>query len=139
MASVFGCSINKCYITEMDGLHSTAGWPCEKKGYELRVLNWITRRIYFFHPKFLSNSICYINVINVFNHNCKILQQNWLYIIRKKPFHQQWQQNNVNFSITINTFSFPNNWKWEMLYEEQNIQWKHCISVLKLLIVSNTT
>ena len=68
-----------------------------------------------------------------------MLQQNWLYIIRKKPFHQQWQQNNVNFSITINTFSFPNNWKWEMLYEEQNIQWKHCISVLKLLIVSNST
>ena len=28
---------------------------------------------------------------------------------------------------------FLNNWKWEMLYEEQNIQWEHYINVLKLL------
>ena len=32
-------------------LHSTAGWWYKKKEYELLVLNWITRRIYFFHQK----------------------------------------------------------------------------------------
>ena len=37
------------------------------------------------------------------------------------------------------TLSFPNNWKWEMLYEKQNIQWKHYITVLKLFKVYSTT
>ena len=39
----------------------------------------------------------------------------------------------------ITTLSFLNNWKWEMLYEEQNILWKHYINVLKLLKIYNTT
>ena len=64
-----------------------------------------------------------------------------LYIKRKNLCHQQWQQNNANLAcfIAITTLSFLNNWKWEMLYEEQNIQWKRYIIVLKLLKVYNTT
>ena len=45
---------------------------------------------------------------------------------------------NLASFIAITTLSFLNNWKWEMLFEEQNIQWKHYINVLKLRKVYNT-
>ena len=104
-----------------------------KEGYKFRVLNWI-RRISFI-KKFIKFYSYFINVINLFNQSCLILQQNWLYIKRKNLCHQQWQQNNVKLAcfIAITTLSFLNNWKWKMLYEEQNIRWKHYINVLKLL------
>ena len=33
---------------------------------------------------------------------------------------------------------FLNTWKQEMLYEEQDIQWKHNVNVLKFLKIYNT-
>ena len=77
-----------------------------------------------------------------FDQSCLILQQNLLYIERKNLCHQQWQQNNVNLAFFIaitGTLSFLNNWKWEMLFEEQNIPWKHSINVLELLKVYSKT
>ena len=60
---------------------------------------------------------------------------------RKNICYQQWRQSNVNLAcfIAITTLSFLNNWKWEILYEEQNIQWEHYIDALTLLKVCNTT
>ena len=42
---------------------------------------------------------------------------------------------NVNLAcfIAITKISFLNNWKWEILFEGQNIRWKHYIDVLNLL------
>ena len=85
--------------------------------------------------KFYVLNLCFISLINFLNQNCVTLQKNWLYIKRKNLCHQQWQENNINLAcfIAITILSFLNNWKWEMLYEKQNIQWKYCINVLKLL------
>ena len=48
---------------------------------------------------------------------------------------------NVNLAcfIAVTKISFLNNWKWEILFEGQNIRWKHYIDVLNLLKVYNTT
>ena len=69
----------------------------------------------------------FINLINFSHQDCLILQQNWVYIKRKNIFHQQRSKNNANL-VCFNALPY-----WEMLYEEQNIQWKHYINVLKLL------
>ena len=73
------------------------------------------------------------------SHQCKTAKfySKAEYTLREK----QWKQNNVNLAcfIAITTLSFLNNWKWKMLYEEQNIQWKHYINMLKLLKFYNTT
>ena len=61
-----------------NGLHSIAGWPYEKVGYELSGLNWIIRRIYFFHQNVY-------HILFMFHqcNNCLILQQNWLHVKRE--------------------------------------------------------
>ena len=99
---------------------------------------WITPQqdVYIsFIKHFINFCLWFINVIKFFHQNSLILQKNWLYIKRKNLCYQQWQRNNVSWAsfVAIITLFFLNNWKWEMLYEEQNIQWKHFINVLKLL------
>ena len=102
--SVFGLSIKKCYITKMA---SSAQHVDHMKRRDINyVLNWITRRISFI-KKFVKFYLYFINVINSFNQNCLILQQNWLYITRKNPCHQQWQENNVNLACFIAITIFP--------------------------------
>ena len=65
------------------------------KGYELRVLNWITIGIYFFHQKFYQ-------ILFMFYQCNKFLQSKLpnftaeLYIKKKGLYYQQRQQNNVN-------------------------------------------
>ena len=56
---------------------------------------WITclklnsKTYIFLSSKILSNSID-VSSMYFFNHNCLILQQNWLHIKRKNLCHQQW-------------------------------------------------
>ena len=45
-------SYDQWMLQYVNDLHSTADGTYEKKGYELHVLNWITRHIYLFHQKF---------------------------------------------------------------------------------------
>ena len=106
-----------------NGFRSTADWPYENKGYELRVLNWKQDVYISFIESFIKFYLCFINAINIFNQNCLSLQQKWPYINKKNICHQQWQQSDVNLACftAITTLSFLNNWNWEMLFEEQNI------------------
>ena len=106
-----------------NGFRSTADWPYENKGYELRVLNWKQDVYISFIESFIKFYLCFINAINIFNQNCLSLQQKWPYINKKNICHQQWQQSDVHLACftAITTLSFLNNWKWEMLFEEQNI------------------
>ena len=106
--SVFSLRINKCYITKMT---STAGWRCEKKEYELRVLNWITRRIYFFHQKRYEILFMFLQC-NKFlqsklpNFTTKLTIHN-----EKNICHQQWSQSNVNLARFI-----------DILYEQLKVR-----------------
>ena len=129
--SVFGLSINEC-----NSLHNTAGWRYEKKEYELRVLNWIAKRIYFFHQKFYQILFIF-HQFNEFFH-CLILHQNWLYIKRKKICHKLRQKNNVNlvFFIAITKLSLVRNVIWRTEYSMRAI---YQCNVLKLLKVYNAT
>ena len=113
--SVLGLNINEFYTTKMA---STTQQVDNTKGkYELRVLNWITRRIYFF--------LSFINLINSSHQNCLILQQNWLYIERKNIFHQQQPLNNASLAWfnAITTLSLVrniilrSNYSMEALYQ----------------------
>ena len=90
---------------------------------------------YFFHQK-----VCQILFIfhecNKFILNCLILQQDLLYIKRKNPCHQQWQENNVNLvyfiAITIFPFWITESEKYYMknrIFDETIFD----INVLKLL------
>ena len=119
-------------------------WPPQHRRLTMRkeVIRITCLKLYnkayiFLSSNFITFFLCFIDVINFFNQNCLILQQNWLYIKSKNLCHQQWQQNNVNLAcfITITTRSFLKNWRWKMLYEEQNTQWNHYINMLKLLKV----
>ena len=109
-----------------NGFRSTADWPYENKGYELRVLNWKQDVYISFIESFIKFYLCFINAINIFNQNCLSLQQKWPYINKKNICHQQWQQSDVNLACftAITTLSFLNTWK-------------HYINVLKLLKVYN--
>ena len=46
----------------------------------------------------------------------------------------------IIYHALLSLLHFLLNWKWkcEMVYEEQNVQWKHDINMLKLLQVYNT-
>ena len=136
--SVSGLSINKCYITKMA---STEQKVDDTYRVNMDYLsNWITRGIFIFHKKMLSNSM-----FHQFNKFLKSKLPNFRakLTIRwaKKFLSSAKTKNNVNLAcfIAITTHSFLNNWKWETLYEEQNIRWKHYIYVLKLLKVGNAT
>ena len=93
------------------------------EGTWIIVSIWIRKPIYIsFIKNFTKFYLCFINVINIFNQNCLILQQNWLYIKRKNICHQQRKQKNVNLAcfIAITTLSFLSNWS-EKYYMKNRI------------------
>ena len=136
--SVFGLGINEYYTTSMNiyysGLLSAAAWQYKRKEYELRVLIEKQDAYISFIKSFINFYLSFINLINFSHQNCLTLQKNWFNIKRKNIFHQHRRQDNANLAYfnTITTLSLV-----RMLYEEQNTQWKHYISVLKLCKVYN--
>ena len=91
-----------------------SSWQHERKECELRVLNWIKRRIYFFHQKFYQFLFIFHQFNIFFHQNCLILQQNWLYIKRKNIFHQQrlWDTGNLACFNAFTTLSLVRNVIW---------------------------
>ena len=106
-----------------------------KEGIWITCLKLNNKTIIFLSSEILSHCIYVSSKQPIFIQNCLVLQQNWLCIKIKNICHQQWQQNNVNLAcfIAITKLSFLSNWKWEMLFEKQNIRWKHYINVLKIV------
>ena len=82
-ASVFGLSINECYITK---IVSTAQQVDNTKGgLWITYLKLSNKTYIVLSSKFLSNSILsFINLTHFFYQDCVFLQQNWLYTLREK-------------------------------------------------------
>ena len=75
---------------------STAQQVDQTKRRDMNYVSYIEKRRIFFIKNFIKFYLYFINVINIFNQNYLILQQNWRYNKRKNLCQQQWQQNKVN-------------------------------------------